>query len=195
MGMSGRRYVRLRRSINTMDGGVNMVCGVSFFLFVVIYLAIQLELARYTTTAFYLEDAICASCLAGAVIDVEEYGIEHCILIEDKECAYRLYCDALRENLGLDEKGECRNSSLLAGPIQVKCFVIYNVQHEAVEILSRTEEGSWHTCYGRLGEVTAPNGQVVESTGIYSEITCLAEGLFGCNFGACKGKLVDIVLR
>ena len=47
---------------------------------------------------------------------------------------------------------------------------------------------------GTLGSVRAPNGVMVESTGIYSEIVYRVKGFPGIETDAHKGKLVDIVM-
>lgn len=43
------------------------------------------------------------------------------------------------------------------------------------------------------GEVKSPDGQYIEHTGVYSEITYFVEGFMGTDMEAHKGKLVDVV--
>lgn len=44
-----------------------------------------------------------------------------------------------------------------------------------------------------LGSATSPNGQVIESTSVYSRISYQVDGYFGVTVPAEKDKLVDIV--
>lgn len=46
---------------------------------------------------------------------------------------------------------------------------------------------------GTLGSATSPNGQVIESTSVYSRISYQVDGYFGVTVPAEKDKLVDIV--
>ena len=64
-------------------GKVEWVTGLFFFLLLAVLLCMQLEISLYRTAGGYLEDALAASNLASAVIDVEEYGISHRVLIVD----------------------------------------------------------------------------------------------------------------
>ncbi len=193
--MSWKKYVHLRPNIESTEAGVESLWGLFFFLFVVVYLTVQLELARYMTTSLYLEDALSTSGLAAAVIDVEVYGIDHRIWVADKELAYKRYCRALRENLNLGENQKSKNPDLIAGPVAVTEFILYNVYGERVEVCERSEGGGFSIYEGTLGEIYAPNNRLIESTGIYSEVSYPVKGLFGCEIQAQKGQLVDIVLR
>ena len=73
-------------------------------------------------------------------------------------------------------------------------FTVYNVDEENVEVYSFDENGVMYSGTGTLGSVRAPNGVMVESTGIYSEIVYRVKGFPGIETDAHKGKLVDIVM-
>ena len=54
-------------------------------------------------------------------------------------------------------------------------------------------EGLNYSATETLGSATSPNGQVIESTSVYSRISYQVDGYFGVTVPAEKDKLVDIV--
>lgn len=191
--MNWKKKEPLQLSIKKWNAGIEPVCGLFFFLFLFVFLTVQLELTRYSTSGWYLEDALAASNLASAVIDLEEYGISHRICIRDYEQAYVLFQQAVKGNLNLDENWESVGIGLIAGPVKIQRYIIYNVQAGEIISRERTQEGNWRIATGARGTVYAPDGELIVHTGIYSEITYKVKGLFGREINACKGKLVDIV--
>ncbi|MBO4980985.1 MAG: hypothetical protein J6C84_03715 [Lachnospiraceae bacterium] len=165
-------------------------------LFLVLFLAIlfgcQLQIWAYRTSAMYLEDALAASNLASAVIDIREYGKSHTLLIGDPLQAYEIYQGALRDNLGLDANWECGNRDLIAGRVTVERYIVYNVKDGMVRAVQISEDGSVREETGPVGRMEAPNGVPIVSTGIYSEISFPVEGFLGTTVTARKGKLVDV---
>ena len=151
----------------------------------------QMEVFRASSQ--YMEDALAASNLAAAVVDVEEYGISHDLLIASPEDAFALYRTAIKGNLNLDDAWECPNKGLISGPVCVEQFLVYNVVQNTVKVSCVNADGSVSCWQGILGQETAPNGIPVEHTGIYSEISYQINGVFGLAVPAVKGKLVDVV--
>ncbi len=178
----------------TESGQLEWVTGLFFILFLGILLCGILQLDVFRASAAYLEDALAASNLASAVIDVEEYGRTHKVVIADASDAYRIYLDAVQDNLGLNEEWECANRDLIAGPVEIANYIVYNVVGERVDAV-RVGAGGQKTqiLSGVKGMMKAPNGVVVEHTGVYSEIRFLVKGFPGMTIQAHKGKLVDIV--
>ena len=159
------------------SGSITLVTGLFVVLFIAILLCIQLQFWVFQLQNMYLEDALAASGLASAIIDIEEYGISKKVIINDYEQAYATFCDAVKDNLNLDENFYCRNSFLIDGQVKVEKYIVYNI-----------EEGSDEN-------IVAPNGKRVTNTGIYSEISFPVRGPFGFRTTAHKGKLVDVVAR
>ena len=177
----------------TAAGQLEWVTGLFFILFLGILLCGILQLDVFRASAAYLEDALAASNLASAVIDVEEYGISHGILIRDPEEAYTIYLSALRGNLNLDEEWECPAKGLIGGKVSVLDYTVYNVKDNRVEIYHYDENGRMTFSEGVLGSVQAPNGKWIESTSIYSEVTYPVRGIMGVEAQAQKSNLADIV--
>ncbi len=189
--MSLKKKRCLRQS--TESGQVEWATGLFFLLFLGILLCTVLQVDIYRCSARYLEDALALSNLASAVVDVEEYGISHTLTIRDPLQAYERYQAAVKGNLDLDENWECGAVRMISGPVNIVNYTVYNVKDSAVEIYRFDENGLMTRWNETLGTAAAPNGVLIESTGVYSEITYEVEGLFGVKVRARKGKLADIV--
>lgn len=183
-----------RQSIEETEAGqLEWVTGLFFILFLGILLCGILQLDVFRASAAYLEDALAASNLASAVIDVEEYGISHAILVKDPDEAYEIYLSALRGNLNLNEEWECPAKGLISGRVSVLNYTVYNVKDRVVEIYHYDENGRIFFSSGILGGVQSPDGKTIESTSIYSEITYPVRGIMGVEAQARKSNLADIV--
>ena len=169
--------------------------GLFFLLFLGILLCVQLQIEGFRVTALYMEDALAASNLASAVIDIQEYGISHTLQIADPLAAYELYEEALKENLSLNANWECSNRALISGPVTVEEYIVYNVKNDLVTIYHVEGNGRIREEAGISGRVYSPNGILIESTSVYSEIAFPVEGFLGVVVEARKGKLVDIVVN
>ncbi len=168
--------------------------SVSIFVFALLFLLIvsAMQLQEYNAVKIFTEDALAASNLASAVIDLQEYGISHDIVIADPDSAYRLYREAMQVNMKLDNGWESNNDTI-AGAVVVLDYIIYNVKDMDVEIYSYGQNTYSTVVENGLGSVSAPNGQLIESTSVYSRITFPVEGIFEIRTDAVKDKLVDIV--
>ncbi len=189
-GRKSRRQLNIERQDS---GQAEWVTGLFWVLILSILLCTQLQISSWQTTGMYMEDALAASNLASALIDLEEYGKSHKVRISDPEEAYEVFLRAIRDNLQLDEEWECANKALISGPVKIADYIIYNVDQEQV-YADRVGSGGnvVETWSGKKGEINAPNGVPVECTGVYSEIEFPVEGFLGVTVLAHKGKLVDI---
>ncbi|MCM1056589.1 MAG: hypothetical protein NC517_03155 [Firmicutes bacterium] len=178
---------------STESGQIGWALGLWFMLFSGVLLCALLQMEIFRASSQYMEDALAASNLAAAVIDVEEYGISHKLQISDPSEAYDWYKEALRANLSLNDLWECENKGLISGPVHIENFTVYNVDGSQVEVCSFDGNGAEVRRYGTLGQERAPNGCKVENTGIYSEISYQIKGVLGIEVTARKGKLVDVV--
>ena len=185
--------IRGRRNRKKEQGQASWVLGLFLILFLAITLTMQLQLALYSASARYLEDALALSNLASAVVDIREYGRTHRVLIGDPWQAYDRYCAAIKENLGLDDTYEAANHKLISGRVEIVNYTIYNVAGGIVRVWERTADGQIQEWQGNLGEVRTPKGQLIEKTGVYSEISYPVEGFLGVTVTAEKSKLVDVV--
>lgn len=174
-------------------GSIQWVNGFFFLLLLTFLLCAELQRSVWHSAGLYLEDALAASNLASAVIDVEEYGISHRVKISNVWAAYELYKDAVKGNLQLNDSWECANSALIAGPVIIESYIVYNVDEDGVNIYQVASGGGVTVSQGVRGSVRAPNGKVITATSVYSEISFPVKGIWGISAQAHKGKLVDIV--
>lgn len=174
------------------SGQVNWVVGLFLLLFIAVLLMTTIQSQRFRATALYTEDALAASNLASALVNLEEYGISHRVLIAEPWEAYECYQRTLKENLNLNEEWQGAGESVVSGVVTVENYIVYNVDGEKVLIYRFGAEGEsvWEE---RLGSVTAPNGIPIQNTSVYSEISFLVDVVPGISMRACMGKLVDIV--
>lgn len=188
----------LQQSISKLEikhdaGQIGLVTGMFFALFLAILLMAQLQLELYLQGSFFVEDALAASNLAAAVVDIREYGISHRVLLTEPERAYWIYEQALTDNLNLDEHRNCRKTGLITGEVKTERFIVYNVADDLVNSFEVKDGVVIATDTGSPGTVEAPNHKKVEHTGIYSEISFRTRDVFGITTTARKGKLVDVV--
>lgn len=165
-----------------------------FFLMVLLVALFQFKVYAYMVAGAYVEDALAASNLASALIDVEEYGRNHNVRIGDTRNAFRVYRDALYYNLALDEEGYSAREELLAGRVELLEYIVYNVSGQQVQITVYDGEGN---CLrqeeSQPGNVRTPDGVLVEHTTIYSRVGFQVSGLMGRSIDVEKEKSVDIV--
>lgn len=179
--------------LKTESGKVEWALGLFFLLFLGILLISGIQVDIFRSSSDYLEDALALSNLASAVIDVEEYGISHCLVIPDPWQAYQRYRTAVKGNLNLSEDWQCPAGQLITGSVRIVNYTVYSVIDDDVEVSSFDENGLMNQWREPLGIATAPNGILIESTGVYSEIAYQVEGFLGVTVEAHKGKLVDVV--
>ncbi len=165
-----------------------------FFLMVLMVALFQFRIYACMVAGACVEDALAASGLASALIDVEEYGRSHSLKIEDTRNAFRVYRDALQYNLALDEEGFSTREELLAGKVRIREYIVYNVSDRDVYATVYDGEGN---CLRQekapLGQARTPDGIVVEHTTIYSRVEFQVMGLMGCIIDGDKEKSVDVV--
>ncbi len=183
----------IKRQLNKEAGQVSLTYGLFAILFLAIYLFAALKMEYFRTVSYYLEDALAASNLASAVVDIEEYGITNKIIIGDVHEAYQRYQNAVKGNLNLSDDWMPAAGSIISGKVRIVNYTVYNVDGETVKITQYDENGWVITEYQQLGETIAPNGMKVVSTSVYSEIAFEAEILPGRCAEAYKGSLADVV--
>ena len=178
---------------STESGQIGWTAGLFFLLFLGVLLCAFLQMEVFRSSSRYLEDALALSNLASALIDIEEYGISHKLVIPDPKQAYERYKEAVKGNLNLNDSWECPAVGMISGPVSIVDYRVYNVSGNDVQVTYFDEDGLISSWQESLGSAVAPNGVAVESTGVYCEIAYQVEGLFGVSVRAHKGKLVDVV--
>lgn len=173
---------------------MDVVAGMFYLLLVFAVVLFGFRMAQYMIISAQVEDALAASNLASAVIDLKEYGKSHTIYIQDPQEAFLLYREALCANLQLDEYLYTTDTEILASGVSIEEYIVYNVCGDVVEIYVMNENGQlteFET--GQAGQVYTPDGILVENTTIYSRIAFCVKGLGESLISAKKEKSIDIV--
>lgn len=183
-----------RMKWNKRTGKVEIFVGMYMVVFLLILLSVQLQMRIFMATSTYMEDALAASNLASAVIDVREYGMTHIVKIASPDDAFELYCEALKQNLSLNDEWESGKKDLIYGQVEILKYEIYNVEKNNITIYSYGTEGEYvRALPNGLGSLYTPDGVHVESTSVYSKIRFPVKGILGIEIDAKKDKTVDIV--
>lgn len=177
--------------LNTENGATTWVTGMFALIFIMLIASFEFQLAIFKATSDKLEDTLSSSGLAAALIDIETYGINHELIIKDVERSYEIYEETLKTNLNILDRQTAHNS-LISGPVIIDCFRIYNVSDDLVTEVVMSEGNVSETNTGVLGQMRAPNNQLIESTGIYSEISFPVRAFGGATYVARKSKLVEV---
>lgn len=176
-------------------GQIGIIVPLYLFLFALVIMLYLLQMYVFHIVGNDTEDALAASNLASAVIDIQEFGATHNIVISSPSAAYEVYKDALKVNMGLDAEWNSNNNAVISGQVEVVEYIIYNVRGNDVEIHCFGEHPYEQMVPGGKGTVTAPNGKIIETTSVYSKITFPVTGMFNVfniTVQANKDKLVDI---
>lgn len=181
--------MKLRRS----EGTIEYVVPWFLFIFLLVIIVYLTQIHQYEATSSSTEDALAASSLASAVIDIQEYGISHDILVESPDNAYQIYQTALKTNLNLKNDWTSDNIGAISGAVEILDYIIYNVKGMDVYVYRYGTNNSQTVIPNGLGSVEAPDGQLIVSTSIYSRITFPVDGVWGVHTIAEKELLVDIV--
>lgn len=192
--MSLKKRECQRPNIRTRDcGQAEWMTGMFLVTILIIVLYMQLQIVSWQASSMYLEDALAASNLASALVNVEKYGRTRAAVIDDPQTAYQIYQNAVRENLQLDEHWMCMNENLISGQVEIVDYVIYNVEQNRVSAVRIGSDGTVvERRSGTKGSISAPNGLPIVRTGVYSEIRFPVRGFLGTDIMAHKSKLVDI---
>ncbi len=182
---------KLLRNFFADDSGVaGAMTGAYALLFILLLMMVVFQTASYKAVSDRLEDALAASGLAASLVDIEQYGIDHSLIISNVRDSYEKYIETLDTNLGIVSGRPA--SGFIDGPVRVEDFRIYNVRSGRVTEILVNESGSRILREGSLGDVRAPNGQVVDATGIYSEVSFPLKRKMGISPVARKSKLTSV---
>ena len=188
-----QQRIKIEWFLKKKQANVDVVAGMMFFLILVVTLFFGFRMTQYMITAAGVEDALAASNLASAVIDLEEYGKSNFICISNEERAFDIFRESLISNLKLDEELNTTNRNFLIGQVYIEEYRIYNVRKEQVDILIFNNGGEVISrTIGEKGKVWTPDNALVETTTIYSRITFKVEGLGGQELCGEKEKSIDI---
>ncbi len=167
-----------------------LLAGIVVILILFIYRLHVIKITKYT-----VEDAIAASNLAAAVIDLEEFGSTNEIVIKSSDDAYRIFQEALRDNLNLDGSFNPDKVGLMKGKVTIDTFIVYNVKDNDITQISYDSLGNStiNEYPDSTGLLYTPDNKCIYSTTIYSKIGFSIKGYQDEEYYVYKENSVDIV--
>lgn len=175
-------------------GQVDIVVGMFLVLIVFIMVLFGFKTTQMMVVSAYVEDALAASNLASALIDLETYGKSHEIIIKEPESAFVLFREALCHNLRLDDSLQSTNGESVITDLWIPEYRVYNVSEDKVMVYIIDGNGIIQDQYnGKKGEIVTPDGVCVNSTTVYSKVFFEISGIGDQNIRAKKEKSIDIV--
>ena len=180
--------------IKAESGQAEYVLGMYALIFVMVLAMALLQIMQYMADSDIAEDALAASCLAALDVDPYRYGLDHSLVINDPMHARKIFEDALRKNMNLDEEYEpCSGAyKYIAGKVTIEDFRIYLVSGTGVKEIQVTSAGQIETD-GTYGEMRTPQGSVVRSAGVYARISFDTEGFPRLHVAACKEAYAEML--
>lgn len=176
------------------EGKIDILLSMITILIGIFIMEICVQIVIFMIVSDYLENALVASNLYSAVIDLEEYGRTGNILIGSPAHAFDEYKQSLQFNLHLENIGDNTESKLIEGEVIILDYILYNVEGDRVVIYELTDSGRLEfKREGTLGDIKTPDNAVIESTTVYSKIQCVVKGIMGIKILATKEKSIDIV--
>lgn len=176
----------------------NPVMYMCLILFVITLLIISFEYRRVCWLSDRMTDSMTDALLAAAVLDTEELrsyynGLEAQIF--HPEAKLKIFREILQEELGLDDAMYVKENGVpvLTGRITVEDFVIYSVSETDITVYDFDKNGKYTTNLqeGAAGILKAKNGEVVEDTALFAEISFTID-FMGVKLPAHKYHMVDI---
>lgn len=157
---------------NKKEGTLNSFVAMILVSVALVLLFVNSKMEMIDEMKVTCEDALVSSTLAGAVVNIEEYGRTRSIIIDDYSKCYQDFKNSLDVNLKLDSGNNSSYTSFFASPIEVTDFIIYNVNQDTgkIQIMQGTGSMLAVTYEANLGTVSAPDGTLIENTSIYSKI-------------------------
>lgn len=160
---------------------------------ILILFGYRISVIRHTKNV--VEDALAASNLAAAVVDLTKFSETNELVISDCTGAYDKFQKALKENLHLTEDFKADNSMLISGIVTIHSFTIYNIVGNDITETSVDAYGNQSTRLysGSKGHMHTPDGKTITSPTIYSKIGFAIKGYWGQEYYVNKENSVDIV--
>lgn len=137
------------------------------------------------------EESLKAATLAGATINLAEYGMTDNIVISDYDTSYLNFKESLISSMGLNDTLSPPENSVIVTPIHINKYIIYNVRGDIVECIVYENDSAVPTITsGTLGSVSTPNNTIITESTVYSQISFEIKGFIKNK--TFMGKLFDM---
>lgn len=155
---------------------VVLIVSVISIMFVPSYLV-----SVYTERAEDIQDSLhLANISVYSQMDIKRAGnIDKVYVITNKKKAYDTFLKYLKINMNLNDNLDFKNNGLIKGKVNVKEFIIYNVENNIVDVCTFNSYGSYTEEKKEKKDVKTPNGTSVINTTVSTTISFHVEGVLG----------------
>lgn len=135
----------------------------------------------YTERVEDIQDSVhLANISVYSQIDIKKAGnIDKVYVITDKKKAYDTFMKYLKINMNLNDNLDLKDTGVIKGKVNVKEFIIYNVENDIVDVCTFNSYGSYTEEKKEKKDVKTPNGTSVINTTVHTTISFPVEGLLG----------------
>ncbi len=149
------------------------------FLLVFAFMAVSLFLYKRNTSLILVkkaEESLKAATLAGATIDMDEYGTTGALVINDYAKSYADFKESLKNSMGLNDDFTS-SDGIISGGVHVNRYTIYNVSGSTVECITyENDVGTPSIITGSVGSIKTPNNIPVTKSTIYGSVSFQIDG-------------------
>lgn len=176
------------------EGSVENFMAMAILIVVALLVVFAIKSKETNIISNYTTDAIVASNLAAATVDLKEYGTTKRIVNNDFEKSFNEFERSLKENLNLDNNFIPKSKNMISSKVTIDTFSIYNVVGNDIQLTKRNANGNVTKQVFRngLGSTKTPNGVLINTTTIYSKIGFELKGYLKNKHYAYKENSVDI---
>lgn len=164
-------------------GNATLITGIFLVLAVAIYfIPSNMLLNQNVLSQDIQDDLYLANIATYKYIDKRLLGNdEEYLIINDTQKALQIFKDKLKHNMKLDNNFKPIMIKTIEGKVNIKNFIIYNVQGNIVDIYTLNQNGIFNKISKDLSKerVVTPNGYKVTCTTVHTTISFNAKGMQG----------------
>lgn len=164
-------------------GSATIIAGILLIIALAIWFIVPNIVINQNTLAEQVQDDLYfANTSTYKYIDKRLLGNdEGYLVIGDPEEALQIFKEKLKHNMRLDNNFQKLDSSTIQGKVNIKDFIIYNVQGDNVDIYTLSPYGIFNKTQKDLSKekVVTPNNYNVGCTTVHTTISFNIKGLQG----------------
>lgn len=180
--------------MNKKRGGIEYLSALMLISLSGIILLYGISVKELKLHQQILRDGLDGACLAAALIDRNEYASTQQILIDDYYKVRSIFCETLKNNVGLNDEYEAKQESAIYDVINIEAFYVYNIKDGYLYTYTGKGEGDYDLKIDTFtGNEKTPDGTVIQSGTIYADIGVNISSYFGVSNYVHIESSVDVV--
>lgn len=156
--------------MSAKKGGIEYLSAIMLICLTGIIFLYSISVKEIKQYQHMAKDSLDSSCLAAALIDMDEYSLGNGIIIKDYYRLRDIFCDSLKVNMKLDSNYNPSPESIY-GRVTIHAFNVYYIAGGKLYSYIGEGAGTYElriTPYS--GTERTPGGQAIESGTIYADI-------------------------